>query len=426
MKRNFLSLRRLSVDFENGPACPVSIQRPRSEQSRAREQAGQSPDHNGVGLNMEQSYERQNRSLTVAARLRERRSSHRANGTSRFIVQNGKLELRLPDAPRRSPRFSAVSQVALPPLQRFNALAAPKRGEGGFTLVEILVTLVLLSMIVLALMAVFSGIQRAFRASLTQTDTLEGGRAVMDLIANDMTTMTPCNLNSNEISAPLGTFSAVNFAATEQTFALANPPTPLLQPLLSSPSGASRTDLLENIFILSKANINGVPSWVGTGYSVSSNLADGTLYPLYRFYMVTNASSGSAGVGQLYSGFSSFNYADTTNWSHLMDGVVNLTARVFDTNGIWMTNGYINPLISHVRFVQFAPRPYGVTDCAFFSNAVPASVQIEMGTMEDHTLRHAESLAGVNQSYYLSNAAGQVHIFRQRVWIRNMDPTAYE
>jgi nitric oxide reductase large subunit len=68
----------------------------------------------------------------------------------------------------------------------------------------------------------------------------------------------------------------------------------------------------------------------------------------------------------------------------------------------------------------------GISQCYFMSNAIPASVQIELGTMEDHTLVHAEGLSGVNQSNYLANAAGQVHIFRQRVWIRNIDLTAYE
>ena len=62
----------------------------------------------------------------------------------------------------------------------------------------------------------------------------------------------------------------------------------------------------------------------------------------------------------------------------------------------------------------------------FCSNAVPASVQIEMGTLEDRALQHAESVTGVNQSNYLSSDIGQVHIFRQRVWIRNLDPTAYQ
>jgi Tfp pilus assembly protein PilV len=403
MKRKFLSLRRLPVDFGNEPGCPVAIQRYSpfrkangAELRRAREQAESSGCAGGPD----------NRSLTVAAQLREC-PPHRANGISRFIVQNGKLEL-------RSSRFNVST------FQRFNVKAA-------FTLVEILVVLVLLSMIVLALMAVFSGIQRAFRASLTQTDTLESGRAVMDLIASDLETMTPSygtNWIGYNANNQLEVFGPVNFAVALTTNA--SPPAPLIQPLLSSPTSQSRTNILESIFILSKANINGVRSWVGTGYLVTSNLPDGTLYPLYRFYLTTNDASGPAGIWGLYNQFSLGNFTNNSEWSHLMDGVVNLTARAYDTNGVWMTNGYTSPLSFHVRNVDVWASPWIEPQFLFCSNAVPASVQIELGTFEDHTMRHAESLAGANQNNYLQNAAGQVHIFRQRVWIRNMDPTAYE
>jgi prepilin-type N-terminal cleavage/methylation domain-containing protein len=385
MRRKLPAFRRVPVDFGNESACPVPIQR---------------------------------------------RALRHANGVPRFVVQNGKLESQ-----------SRQSRAGTP-IQRFNELAAPKHGVGGstlqrnpksqraFTLVEILVVLVLLSLIVFALMAVFGGIQRAFRASLTQTDTLEGGRAVMDLIANDLETMAPANWQTN--LSPVNNnpsdnfYQPVNFYAHEQTFGIPYPPTPLLQPLLSSPSGSIRTNILENIFILSKGNINGVPSWIGNGYSVNTNLADGTLYPLYRFYMTTNAASGASGQQTMFFQFAALQYTNSGEWSHLMDGVVNLTARVYDTNGLWMTNGYANPQVSHVRFVQFQPDFYGITDCTFYSNALPASVQIEMGTLEDRALQHAEALSGGNQSNYLSNAIGQVHVFRQRVWIRNLDPTAYQ
>ncbi|HEX3625731.1 MAG TPA: prepilin-type N-terminal cleavage/methylation domain-containing protein [Verrucomicrobiae bacterium] len=392
MKKRFPTFCRVPVDFGNQPVRLVAIQRRRAQQSRAREQAVQSPDRKEVGLHLEQSLNcRENGSLTVGSQLRIRPS-------------------RFNDSPRKLSGFNAKPE--------------------GFTLVEVLVTLVLLSMIVLALMAVFSGIQRAFRASLTQTDTLEGGRAVMDLIANDLETMTPANWQTNispiNNSPSPNYYAPVNFFVAEQSFVVPSPPTPLFQPLLSSPTSQMRTNILENIFILSKGNISGVPSWIGTGYSVTTNLADGTLYPLYRFYMATNAAAGPAGEAGLFAQYHAFQYTNTGEWSHLMDGVVNLTARAYDTNGVWMTNGYVNPQAFHVRFVSFIPQTNGITECFFYSNAIPASVQIELGTLEDHTLRHAESLSGPNQNSYLSNAGSQVHVFRQRIWIRNMDPTAYE
>ena len=298
----------------------------------------------------------------------------------------------------------------------------------GFTLVEILVVLALLSLIVFALMSVFSGTQRAFKASLTQTDMLEGGRAVMDLIAGDLEAMTPSDGFSNAtLSGSVNqVFCPVNFSCNVKVFT-GFPPSPLYQSLIGSPDNVQRTNILEDVFILSKGNINGVSSWIGTGYSVNTNLADGTLYPLYRFYMTTNAASGPAGQLGLYTNFVALNYTNNAIWSHLMDGVVNLTMRPYDTNGIWVTNGYVNPsfiLVPHN--VNFIGNNLGETSCFFYSNALPASVQILMGTLEDHILQHAEGLQGANQSNYLAEAAGQLHLFSRRVWIRNLDPTAYQ
>jgi len=301
----------------------------------------------------------------------------------------------------------------------------------GFTLVEILVVLALLSLIVFALMAVFNGTQRAFRASLTQTDILQSGRAVTDLIAQDLASMAPSGGVSNFNG--FGTLGDINFLSTVKTPSTFGYPTfnyPIVQTLLGSPDNAQRTNVLEDIFMLSKGNINGVSSWIGTGYSVTTNLADGTLYPLYRFYMTTNVASGLAGPLGLYQQFAFFQYTNSSLWSHLMDGVVNLTMRPYDTNGVWMTNGYYAnvsgvPFIP-VQNVLFVQSTYGEVGCVFFSNTVPASVQVVMGTLEDRTLQHAESLSGLGQSNYLAGAAGQVHLFSRRVWIRNLDPTAYQ
>jgi prepilin-type N-terminal cleavage/methylation domain-containing protein len=301
----------------------------------------------------------------------------------------------------------------------------------GFTLVELLVVLALLSLISFVLMAVFSTTQRAFRAGLTQTDSLESGRAVMDLIAADLETMTPSYDVSNYFifNGITETTNAVNFSAfVNANFAF--PPSPLIQGLVGSPDGALRTNILENIFILGKGNINGVPSWIATGYYVTNTLPDGTLYPLYRFYMTTNATSGARGANGLYLQFAGLQTTNNLIWSHLMDGVINLTAHAYDTNGVWVTNGYYGPVGAPINIpaqnVACFGTTYGEMNCLFFSNAVPASLQITLGTIEDRTLQHAEGLSGMNQSNFLANSAGQVHLFTRRVWIRNVDPTAYQ
>ena len=94
--------------------------------------------------------------------------------------------------------------VGLPPSPR-NVAA-----RSAFTLVEMMVVIALLSLIVVALMAVFSSTQRAFRASVTQTDVLGNGRATVNLIASDLRGLRPSDGISNLVNGvPYG---PVNFA----------------------------------------------------------------------------------------------------------------------------------------------------------------------------------------------------------------------
>jgi hypothetical protein len=272
------------------------------------------------------------------------------------------------------------------------------------------------------MMEVFTHTQTAFRANLTQTDVLESGRDVMDLIKSDLEGMTPSLGYSN---------GAVNF------YANANPNyTPLIQSLVgvSSPT-IQRTNVLESFFILSRQNVNGSDCWVGTGYAVVTNSLSG-LYSLYRFtttppypimsrgpeYTFYNNPAFSNSTNNFFSFF-----AAPTNYSHLMDGVVALTVRAFDTNGVWMNlQNWQNGQVTN-KNVEYLPLQFGEGGFYMFSNMLPASVEVEMGVLEDRTLQHAESLlTAADQMNYLSNHVGQVHIFRQRIPIRNVDPTAYQ
>jgi type II secretory pathway component PulJ len=287
----------------------------------------------------------------------------------------------------------------------------------AFTLVEILVVVVLMALIVLALMAVFSSTQAAFRASITQTDVLEGGRSVMGLIKSDLEPMTPSFGVSN---------GTVNFYANTNQFQYQSQIGPLGQSLTGS--GYQRTNVLENFFILTRQNT----TWTGTGYVVDTANSN-SINPLYRFSMTTNVLA-AAGPAALYKAFTNAVFfaawTNTSIMSHLMDGVVHLTVRAYDNNGYWMTNVYEFYGGRNVtnRNVWFSTPVLGEVGFSMFSNTLPASVEIQLGLLEDRTLQRAESLANnpTAQMAYLSNHVGQVHLFRQRVWIRNVDPSAYQ
>jgi len=310
----------------------------------------------------------------------------------------------------KSPAKSCRLKVPRPNLRRriastFNLQSSTFNCARAFTLVEVMVAVALMALIVIALMAVFSNTQRAFRASITQTDILENGRAAMDLMASDLGKMAASNLPTNN-------YANANFSVRNS----GNPP--LMQALVGSISGNPRTNILESFFILSSGNQNGVPTWYGTGYAVLTN--NGTaLYPLYRFS--TNYPMASFGaVSNLYfRSFQSFLNAPT-NYSHLIDGVVDLRIHAFDENGL-----LINRIGS--SFITNSIGIPGEVGYIFLSNALPAAVEIEMATLEDPSLQRAESLpTGTVRDTYLNGRIGQVHVFRQRVSILNVDLAAYQ
>jgi hypothetical protein len=125
-------------------------------------------------------------------------------------------------------------------------------------------------------------------------------------------------------------------------------------------------------------------------------------------------------------------YSQWTNMSHVMDGVAHLVVRAYDNNGYWLTNGHAyqqNPPYRQKppENVWFSPPEWGEVGFTFYSNAVPAAVELQLGVLEDRTMQRAESLGTyLGESNYLSGQAGHVQLFRQRVIIPSLDSTAYQ
>ena len=289
----------------------------------------------------------------------------------------------------------------------------------GFTLMEVMVSMGLLSLIVIVLMTVFSNTQSAFRAGVTQTDVMANGRATMDMIAADARLLTP----SHDVFTNLaGYHGAVNLYNATHGY--------LYQGLPAT--GSSRTNVIQTLFLLSRENTR----WRGIGYAVDINNTH-SIFPLYRFYEETNLDSNP---GTLYTNFINslvFPLANTTVWSHLMDGVVHLVVRAYDTNGFWLadSNSYAvgqAPFIRNTVFYGQFPGvypSYGEESFIMYSNALPASLEIQLGVLEDTAIRRLESLVNANYgtyTNYLSQQANRVQMFRQRVSVPNCDPSAYQ
>ena len=349
-----------------------------------------------------------------ASRLSNPASRRIWDGTAWRALRTFKVVSRCAKVSGATPETTGVTPV---PPAVFTIANQKSKIANGFTLIEVMVVVVLLSVIVLALMAVFNSTQAAFRASVTQAGVLDDGRAAMDLMAADLRAMSPSHGRS--------VIGAVNFYV--YVASQASPPSPLIQPMVGGSS--QRTNVLEAFYILSRGNQNGVPTWYGVGYAVAATNASGGLYPLYRF--ATNHPVASANPVFIFTNDFFVFLGNVSGGSHLMDGVVALTVRAYDVNGGLMNSNIITVASGQRATNQnvgyFAPQ-WGHVGFEMWSNTLPASVEIEMGVLEDRALQRAESLSGSlpAQGRYLAGAAGAVHVFRQRVTIPNVDPAAYQ
>ena len=314
-------------------------------------------------------------------------------------------------------------------------------GQAGFTLVEILVTVALLSFIILGLYATFTQVQRAFQQSMSQVDKLEAGRAVTEMLPRDF-----------EQAAAAG-HSAANFAAQ-----IIPNSTPLTQPLPGT--AAQRTNLLQDCYVLLRQN----QTWTGIGYCVRTNDANGLLWlpecgagqmgvgSLYRFSASINVlrSDGLASdPSQLYVSFRNAcapgSAASLAISNRICDGVIHFHFRAFATNGypivsdgsstsaLFRSNPFdVSPFYSVVRQASTLPNsvyPDNLAACYFWSNAVPAFLEMELGILDQHTWERYNSMpAPATRLAYLQRPemSGRIHLFRQRISVRNVDPSAYQ
>jgi prepilin-type N-terminal cleavage/methylation domain-containing protein len=314
----------------------------------------------------------------------------------------------------------------------------------AFTLVEILVTMALLSFIMVGLFAAFNQVQRAFRSSMSQVDRLEAGRAVTELLPRDIEQITPCGGN----------------ARTFNTLMVGSSP-PYFTPLTQSLPGTTlvRTNLLQDCFLLTRQN----QTWVGIGYCVRVSDANGHLLlpgtglgqlgvgSLYRFVTTTNVlqSNGTrSDPGVLYTNFLIAAQSGSAAISNrICDGVIHFylgayaingfpffsdgshTNVYFQTNALGASPPYYYSTVHPARAIAGSSYPGNLAELRFWSNAVPAAVEMQLGILEQPAWERYNSIpVPAARLAYLQrpDVASRVHLFRQRVPIRNVDPLAYQ
>lgn len=281
----------------------------------------------------------------------------------------------------------------------------------AFSLVEILVVVSLLTVIMLGLLMMFNQTQRAFRSGMTQTDVLESGRAVTAMLARELEQITPSR------GATTVNLSAVNYLNLAYTMSL------------PTTSGAiSRTNVMETIYFLSREN----QQWIGTGYMVLTNFPDNGsgLGTLYRYAVHCPVGQDPASLFSDYRTTLNSIYnsgISPTNLTRVADGIVHFSLRAYAPDGAWLTAsrwadiGATN--LAGVVVVGGQVNFYGFTN-----NAVPAAIEFELGILEDNALSRLRAIPPGNFRAERLQAVGAsaMHLFRQRVYIRNVDTSAYQ
>lgn len=290
----------------------------------------------------------------------------------------------------------------------------PRSGR-AFSLIEVMVAVSLMSVIVLGLLAMFSQTQRAFRSGITQVDVMEGGRAACELMAREMEQVTATGLPNT-----------LNFFSQFNGYAL----------IQSLPGGSQeRTNVLDDIFFLTRENRN----WQGVGYRVESTNMVGTLY---RYE--TNVANIDLSWIYYADQDPTFKFRDwtfTTQRSRVVDGVVHLRVLAYDSFGSLLTGNIGSSVaVTNVTDLSQNPRWHGIRlspdlDLAyhFRSNAVPAYLELEIGILEQKTAERCRNIVGINQNdmnnkqaEFLKTKSGNVQIFRQRIPVRNVQPSVYQ
>jgi len=255
----------------------------------------------------------------------------------------------------------------------------------AFSLLEILVAVGILSLIIVGLLAMFYQTQRAFRSGSMQVDVLESGRAINQLLSREL----------QELSAP-GLPFTVNLSAVSHP--------PLVLPLTSGGNGETREYRMQDLTFLTQEN----DEWFGTIYAIAdAGLGVGTLY---RYEANFPGAQLSLLVNNLQT-------APFTNFHRVADGIVHFKLLAYDANGLQYR--YTNSF-GGLTAINLGNDDYDY----YFTNYLPSYLDVELGVLDPRAVAQfrARTNNPVLARSYLTDHVGSIHLFKQRIPIRNAPP----
>ncbi len=261
-----------------------------------------------------------------------------------------------------------------------------------------MVAISIMTLIVLVLYGVFDQVQKALRGNAAQVDVLEGGRAAMELMTRELEQARALNL-PGQTNLYVGLTAKTN-----------------VQELLET--DVYRTNVLQEVFFVSQFN----KQWTGIGYRILASspftgkpdiFAEG-VGTLTRYSTNLHQSDLIRGTN-LLAPVMDRQTASLARYQQVTDGVVHFRIRAYDRLGQLMTyrtNNYSGVIMFNDRFS-------GETGYTFFTNGLPAYLELEMGVLEPQIVERWRGIPNpVVASNFLAKQTGKVHLFQQRIPIR--------
>lgn len=281
----------------------------------------------------------------------------------------------------------------------------------GFSLIELLVSMGLLSVIVLALFSMFDQTQKALHNAVGQVDVMEPGRSAMDLLTRE-----------------IERGRATKFArVTNLAILRLDRNGPYFIPGTSD--GLHRDSALNELYYLTPLRGN---QWTAQGWFLASE-ADPSQPPdasklasLYRFESTNVIALRGPAVTNLFAQqWTEFNRRSTNlnQFNRFLDGVVFFRAAAYSATGLPLDT-LLRPadVPSGVIITNFNA---SISMTAFTNQALPSALEIEVGLLPPKLLSQYRALPsgpGINlvaiRSNFFTQHGGDVLVFRERISLR--------
>jgi prepilin-type N-terminal cleavage/methylation domain-containing protein len=262
-------------------------------------------------------------------------------------------------------------------------------GPSGFSLIEVLVAVGLLAFIITSLTLMFAEVRRVIRRGTNQVEIMEGARATMGMLSQGLQ---QASLAQRE--------GLVNLRVT-----LAG------QAVLTLPNGSVTTNLLQNVFVLSRAGdqwgMNQFafdPEQAAAGAATLFLRTSNAWWRTPEFVAVNKPVFEAAWVGA------------NSPYRRVIEGVVHLNVLPYDREGRLINYSDYSTVTTNFLVTGNPPHTY-----TFFNTNLPASLDLELGILESETLAELRAYAGpelTNRTSvlaFLAQRPDKVHFFRQRI-----------